>query len=322
LKQRPARPPRTDRYTSGTTPTSYRFTGQRKDATIGLYFYNSRYYDPLLGRFIQADTIVPNPGNPQSLNRYAYTLNNPVRYVDPSGHYSPQEIEKYLRDKYGDKWHFYWTAWRSDKVFLEMLLAAQNGDRLGAPTTGLGVGFFGAKDGSFTFTSENGLELWNYQGYGPYTLLMPNGQFRDGFSAQNTTSEHPFVGTDENISRTWEQPLYNYTEEGPQRTGFVRRTYYRYSGLSLTWNAGGVVPGLISAGFAILKRYGPRMVVGTLGGPVGELGEGALLVIDTAATVNNLININYQLQVDINDTRTYIGPDDSCSFTPCWKASP
>ncbi|HOV48078.1 MAG TPA: RHS repeat-associated core domain-containing protein [Anaerolineae bacterium] len=43
--------------------------------------------DPALGRFLQADTLVPNPGNPQSLNRYAYTLNNPLRYTDPSGHW-------------------------------------------------------------------------------------------------------------------------------------------------------------------------------------------------------------------------------------------
>jgi len=77
------------------TPTSYRFTGQRKDATIGLYFYNSRYYDPLLGRFIQQDAIVPSPGDPQSLNRYAYTLNNPVRYTDPSGHwYGPDDYDE------------------------------------------------------------------------------------------------------------------------------------------------------------------------------------------------------------------------------------
>ena len=40
----------------------------------------------MLGRFIQSDTLVPNPSVPQSLNRYAYTLNNPVRYTDPSGH--------------------------------------------------------------------------------------------------------------------------------------------------------------------------------------------------------------------------------------------
>ena len=75
-----------DRYASGTMPTSYRYTGQRLDADTGLYFYNSRYYDPALGRFTQPDTIVPDPGDPQSLNRYSYVGNNPVRYVDPSGH--------------------------------------------------------------------------------------------------------------------------------------------------------------------------------------------------------------------------------------------
>jgi len=40
----------------------------------------------VLGRFLSADTIVPSPGNPQSLNRYAYVNNNPVKYIDPSGH--------------------------------------------------------------------------------------------------------------------------------------------------------------------------------------------------------------------------------------------
>ena len=49
-------------------------------------FYNARYYSPLLGRFISADTIVPNPANPQGLNRFAYASNNPVNRVDPSGH--------------------------------------------------------------------------------------------------------------------------------------------------------------------------------------------------------------------------------------------
>ncbi len=66
-------------------PTSYRFTGQREDTT-GLYFYNARYYDPVVGRFAQADTIVPQPGNPQGLNRYTYVNNNPVKYRDSTGH--------------------------------------------------------------------------------------------------------------------------------------------------------------------------------------------------------------------------------------------
>ena len=46
----------------------------------------SRFYDPAIGRFLQPDTIVPDPANPQSLNRYSYVLNNPMRYTDPTGH--------------------------------------------------------------------------------------------------------------------------------------------------------------------------------------------------------------------------------------------
>jgi RHS repeat-associated protein len=71
----------------GTLPTKRTYTGQLADET-GLYFYNARYYAPLIGRFISADTIVPEPGNPQALNRYAYSLSNPLKYIDPSGHAS------------------------------------------------------------------------------------------------------------------------------------------------------------------------------------------------------------------------------------------
>jgi len=74
------------RYSSGTTPTDRQFTGQVNDVEIGLYFYQARYYDGALGRFIQADSIVPSPQDPQSLNRYSYTLNNPLKYTDPTGH--------------------------------------------------------------------------------------------------------------------------------------------------------------------------------------------------------------------------------------------
>jgi RHS repeat-associated protein len=73
------------RSTSGTLPTDKEFTGQRLDST-GLYYYGARYYDPMIGRFISPDTIVPDPTNPQALNRYSYVLNNPLKYTDPTGH--------------------------------------------------------------------------------------------------------------------------------------------------------------------------------------------------------------------------------------------
>jgi len=71
---------------SGSMTTDRQYTGQRREIGLGLYDYNARYYDPLLGRFLSADSIVPSPANPQSLNRYSYVLNSPLRYMDPSGH--------------------------------------------------------------------------------------------------------------------------------------------------------------------------------------------------------------------------------------------
>lgn len=68
------------------TPTDKRFTGETLDASSGLYCLGARYYDPALGRFISPDPIIPNPRNPQSVNRYSYALNNPLRYVDPTGY--------------------------------------------------------------------------------------------------------------------------------------------------------------------------------------------------------------------------------------------
>jgi RHS repeat-associated protein len=75
----------TVRWSEGTLPTDFGFTGQRHDGT-GLVFMHARYYHPSLGRFISADTIVPGAANPQAFNRYSWVFNNPLVYVDPSGH--------------------------------------------------------------------------------------------------------------------------------------------------------------------------------------------------------------------------------------------
>jgi RHS repeat-associated protein len=74
-----------DRLTPPGIGTSFKYTGQRQ-AEVGLYYYNARWYDPQLGRFIQADTIIPSPGNPLAWDRYGYANNNPIVYADPSGH--------------------------------------------------------------------------------------------------------------------------------------------------------------------------------------------------------------------------------------------
>ena len=88
-------------HSGNVAETTLDYTGQWRDDT-GLLFYNARYYDPAIGRFISADTIVPGSGpltvtpndavaqgmwaksgggtaNPQELNRYSYVNNNPVK---------------------------------------------------------------------------------------------------------------------------------------------------------------------------------------------------------------------------------------------------
>jgi RHS repeat-associated protein len=83
------------RLQTGGDCVNHKFTGQEEDGETGLYNYGARYYDPVLGRFTSADSIVPDYTNPQALNRYSYVLNNPLKYIDPTG----QEATDY--DYYG-----------------------------------------------------------------------------------------------------------------------------------------------------------------------------------------------------------------------------
>jgi len=67
--------------------TKLAFTGEYRD-TAGLVWLRARHYAPFLGRFLQRDTIVGAPGDPQTLNRFAYAAGNPLSKVDPSGHFA------------------------------------------------------------------------------------------------------------------------------------------------------------------------------------------------------------------------------------------
>ncbi len=72
----------------GAPPTDKLFTGyQREGAISGLYYASSRFYSADVGRFLSPDSMAPDAGDPQALNRYSYVLNNPLTYADPSGTY-------------------------------------------------------------------------------------------------------------------------------------------------------------------------------------------------------------------------------------------
>ncbi|WP_198160011.1 RHS repeat-associated core domain-containing protein, partial [Brevibacillus parabrevis] len=67
-------------------PNPFAYAGEMYDKESGFYYLRARYYDPKMGRFISEDTYKGQVDNPLSLNRYTYVHNNPLRFVDPSGH--------------------------------------------------------------------------------------------------------------------------------------------------------------------------------------------------------------------------------------------
>ncbi|EMS70409.1 RHS repeat-associated core domain-containing protein [Ruminiclostridium cellobioparum] len=69
-----------------TTSNAIRYTGEFYDEETGLYYLRARYYDPYLGRFTTEDSYWGEDDNPLSLNLYTYCENDPIQYVDPSGH--------------------------------------------------------------------------------------------------------------------------------------------------------------------------------------------------------------------------------------------
>jgi len=71
---------------TGNGQNPFRYCGEYLDLSSGTYYLRARYYDPEIGRFTQRDAFLGSYADPLSLNRYTYCHNNPIRYIDPTGH--------------------------------------------------------------------------------------------------------------------------------------------------------------------------------------------------------------------------------------------
>ncbi len=67
--------------------TSHGYTGHEHIDAFNLINMNGRAYDPVVGALLSPDPYVQAPDMPQNLNRYAYCLNNPLKYKDPNGEF-------------------------------------------------------------------------------------------------------------------------------------------------------------------------------------------------------------------------------------------
>jgi RHS repeat-associated protein len=98
-------------YAPGSEPALFiagrGFTGHEHLPWFNLINMNGRLYDALVGQFLSPDNFIQNPGSTQNFNRYAYCLNNPLKYSDPSG------MMAKARDEEGDAAfdaYFYWLC--------------------------------------------------------------------------------------------------------------------------------------------------------------------------------------------------------------------
>jgi RHS repeat-associated protein len=124
---------------------------------MGLTYMNARYYVSYIYRMVSADTIVPDPANPQTFNRYSYVLNNPVRYTDPTGHCGVDATQALIdqciaeRDQLSDYYDISFTGqWLLSEILTTKLSLQDLEAGLG------GVNYFQSKFGGVTLSRLTG----------------------------------------------------------------------------------------------------------------------------------------------------------------------
>ncbi|MBU7015824.1 MAG: hypothetical protein HXS43_13445 [Theionarchaea archaeon] len=152
------------------TEERYTYNGKELDET-GLYFYGARYYDPVIGRFISRDPLTGKRESPQTLNRYAYCLNNPLKYIDPAG----ESIRSVVENTFG-------RLEGIDPEDLEeiqkLMDAGKQALALKRILTLLGFTFEDNKDGTFKVQIDE--DTW-------YTMVIDNNLKVRGVSAYGST---------------------------------------------------------------------------------------------------------------------------------------
>lgn len=139
---------------TGDLDNPFLYSGEYWDGTTKLQYLRARWYDPSIGRFISEDTYKGQVDNPLSLNLYTYVYNNPLKYVDPTGHcpYNPfsQKFWDCAKKAFKDGGKMIWedikdtgdAIWSFGEAALEYV----------GPGTGVKT--------SVTYAIKNGKEVW------------------------------------------------------------------------------------------------------------------------------------------------------------------
>ncbi len=255
--------------------TDRTYTGQKQDST-GLLYYNARYYDPSLGQFLSPDTLVPDAGLVLDYNRYMYVRGNPLKYTDPTGHYTEDQIKDYLRNTYGDSWQQYWQAWQADPQWMYYLFAAQDEYVLSTAFAGNAV----FKQNGSTFTLAGG-KLHEYQGQGVTQLfdnqLNPVDDFYLGAYREGGTYSQ---------MQPWDsyfQPVFNYGSGSPQLS-YWREITVGHS-VERKWSADGSVPAIVTIAYGVVLYARNKLAIQS-GARMIPYANGIIAAWDVATLVD------------------------------------
>ncbi len=191
----------------GNFSVKHKFTSQELDSETGLYYYGARCYDPVLGRFTTADTLVPDLTNPQALNRYSYVLNNPLKYTDPTGHGWWKKLRRKISGIFKSvrkpKNVFAITATVAANHYLGPVVGGAVGGAAAAAITGgdigkgalfggLGGAAYGAIDAHYGSLWKRG-RVFAYQVVGGTIAQLSGGKFKDGFFITGITANARYL---------------------------------------------------------------------------------------------------------------------------------
>jgi RHS repeat-associated protein len=246
------------RFSSGVTPTTYRFTGQREEAALGLYYYNARWYDPALGHFLSPDSIVPEAGNALDYHRYAYVRFNPLKYEDSSGHCAT------LANGQAD--------WENDRECWQLAYSIY----------GFGQGLADRFAADWRVSPEQWLQNVASQSFADADYLRPFAeQYRTAWSRQAGLPVDPVQ---------WHQPPHYRLLNEPEIIGFLlgERTVCE------TWDCIAIGLDVASLGVQIGRDIGYLST--PLSGPLGILGGTTGAATQNALSITSVTWVVYQSQ--------------------------
>lgn len=237
------------------------FTGQKADGT-GLLYLNARYYNPTLGQFLSPDTLVPDAGVLFDYNRFMYTRGNPLKYTDPTGHYTNDEIMQ----------HFGCSDWACVEGFFQdggsyagmwgwlyMLQMAQDGFQVEATT------FFGG--GRSTLTGK-----FSRSASGSIGVQL---SAVNDWQTDAAMSEFAFGSFAANPSQVFGMYMMNGSDRGYSTAWNDRHAYLYFDPAQIDY--GGLIMGVVESG----SDFGPIATTSAVksGNPYAVAGAGTYWVV-------------------------------------------